>query len=414
VKRSFITRLLIDGLGRIVIFGLIILLTRILGVANFGKLAFAISFSNIAYILSECGTLLLFLREMGNARMDANEQNRIWSEFIGLKAALVLLTCSLGFIVSFWIWPWDRPLIILFMLGWMVGNSFTDFYHQTCNATDHVQHSAIIMLLHRGLTIIGLLLAITYSKDLYQVSLGLCIGSLIGMAVSFFYIRRTLHLKEWPRWQPAIWMGWVKKSVPLALANIFGTTYPRLGIFMLPRLSGALETGLFGAAHRLFEVGYMVPSAFLSVTTPRLSRLIKEHPEHVPSTMSRLALYMGGLSIVWVIVGIFAAPLIIRLLFGAEYLPSTHYLRILLLSTFFIFMNYVLVNYLIVTDHLIPHATNEFIALLIGIPITYYFISVHGGAGASWALVVTELSFMLLTIASLIRLRHRLSAPERP
>jgi O-antigen/teichoic acid export membrane protein len=301
MKSRFALRFLVDALGKLAMFVLTVFLARALGVEDFGKLAFAMAFVNVAYQLSESGMSLVFLREMGRVSQGnaAAHASAVWSEFFGLRLSLCLAVGAVGAAASFWVWPWEEPWILVAVLGWILGNSFVDFFHQVCNGAGDIRTSARIMALHRGLTLVLPVAFAVAGSGLSGVSVGMALGSLSGAALALAVVNRTFGYPFRPVWQPRVWAARLKTVLPLAVANLFGSVYVRLGILMLPWLGYNHEVGFFSAAHKLFEAGYLIPLAFVTIAIPHLSGLHHRDPVAFRREARKQFLFILGLACLW-------------------------------------------------------------------------------------------------------------------
>lgn len=403
MKKSFLLRFAIDAFGRVAMLLLTVFIARLLGVEGFGKIAFAISVVNLAYYFTECGTHLVFLREMGRVTGGSSKEEAavVWEDFFGLKIMLTLAVGVAVTLASYWIWPWENPFILVAMAGWMMGNSLVDFLHQACNAFHRVEVSGVVMALHRGLCLVLGGAAVLIYSSLPSVAWGLCVGSLVGASLSLWTVHRGLGLNIRFLGRPARWWGCLKTSFPLALANIFGSAYLRLGVIMLPWLKFYEQVGFYGAAQKLFEAGYLVPTAFVTIAMPHFSRALTEHPSALRRLAGRAGKFVAGLSLLWFIGGEVFASGIIRLVFGGEYAPAVPLLRVLVLANALVFVNYFLTTFLVVFNRLHRHALNELAALSACAAMSYFFIRRFGAAGAAWSVVGAEIILFFLTAAAL-------------
>jgi O-antigen/teichoic acid export membrane protein len=102
LKKLFAARLMLDVAGRLIMMGVVIFLSRSLGVATFGQLAYGLSIVNISYFLCDFGVATFFLREMGRAT-DA-DRPVVWEKFFGLKVVMATVVLVLGSLLSFKLW----------------------------------------------------------------------------------------------------------------------------------------------------------------------------------------------------------------------------------------------------------------------------------------------------------------------
>jgi O-antigen/teichoic acid export membrane protein len=115
----------------------------------------------------------------------------------------------------------------------------------------------------------------------------------------------------------------LRASAPVALLAILGVVYQRLSLLMLPALGGVVLAGWFAAAARSVEAAKLFHVSAFTALYPEMSRAGVSR-DFRPSFRLLLAAAAGialGLTVL-------ADPLV-RLLFGADYLPAVPALRIL-------------------------------------------------------------------------------------
>jgi O-antigen/teichoic acid export membrane protein len=424
MKSSFVIRLLIDALGRGVSVLLVVVLARTLGVSEFGKVAFGFSAVNVLYYLTDCGTAFLYIREMGRATAGASHIARattekaaelrfVWENFLGLRFALLCGALVVGAAVTPFIWKWDRPLVMIGLLFWMLGNSFSEFLSVTGNAVQRISVMGWVTLAHRACVLTAVAIPLLMGKGLLPVALAMGAGSLTGAAVALVIVCRSLGLPLHPAWRWHVWLDWIKTSLPLAAGNIFSGLYPRMGMLVLPMYASAVIVGYYGSAQRLFEVGYMVAGAFIIVPLPQLPTLRAPAAPRFRQELRRSSVLMGGLALLWLIGGVLFAPLAVRVMFGQSYMPAASTLRLLFVAGSLGFLNYFGTSLMILFHRLKRHALNQAIAVAVAAGLTHLFARFHGMHGAAAALIVTEACVAILTVTALKDVWKK-SAPLSP
>jgi len=109
----------------------------------------------------------------------------------------------------------------------------------------------------------------------------------------------------------------------VALLAILGVVYQRLSLLMLPALGGILVTGWFAAAARTVEATKLFHVSAFTALYPAMSQPEPRKDFQVPFRF--LLAGAGGIALGLTLL---AGP-IVRLLFGADYLPAVPALRIL-------------------------------------------------------------------------------------
>lgn len=414
MKKLFAGRFSIDFSGRLVMLAVIIYLTRSLGVELWGQLAFGLAVVNIAYFFCEFGAHQIFLKEMGETNLllssvqplpadDIFDEKGhvIWIEFLGLKLVLSLIVMLVLSALSPWIWPWEKPLILIVLGFFMIGNSLIDISHQVCNAAHKLNVSMIIMVLHRLFIIAGVVSAVLLSNTLGAIALGLGLGSFIGALLGLITTLKMLHLPLKVTWIPKIWFSWLKKSFPLALASFLSSTYLRLGLIMLPWFYLEKEVGLYAAAHKIFETGYMIPAALMAVALPKLSNSYKQSNEAFRREVKKVFKLVMLIFVGWIVVGEALSYPIIRIAFGEPYVPAVPVFRIFIIVNTLVLVNVFLSYLMLIFDLLPKHARNMGITTIICVIASFPLIKHIGPTGAALALIITELGFMTITLITL-------------
>jgi O-antigen/teichoic acid export membrane protein len=115
----------------------------------------------------------------------------------------------------------------------------------------------------------------------------------------------------------------LRASAPVALLAILGVLYGRLSLLMLPALGGILVTGWFAAAARTVEATKLFHVSAFTALYPAMSQ-----PEQRKDFQVPLRFLLAGAGGIALGLTLLAGP-IVRLLFGADYLPAVPALRIL-------------------------------------------------------------------------------------
>ncbi len=385
--------------------GVVILVSRRLGVESFGQLAYGLSIVNISYFLCDFGVATLFLREMG--RTTDAERNSVWEKFFGLKVALATGVLVIGSLFSFKLWRWDNPAILIGLYISMIGNCFMDFFNYACNALQNLKASAIMIAIHKGFVAASVIFVCFSMPTLEYVSAALVVGNVIGVSLSIIVLMKFLRLPMKVEWRPVEWGHWLQATVPLALSNILVIAYGRFGILFLPSLRGETETGIYAAAHRIFEAGYILPAAMVGVLVPRLAKSHKESGAQFTADIKKSLKSIGLLMAAFLMGAQLFSPFIIHFLFGDAYAASVPILRILLMVNALVILNVFFAHIMIVYNRLTWNAVNAVLTALVAGILSYVLIRQHGAMGAAWALLGAEVFFTVLAGSSLIYLRRR-------
>jgi O-antigen/teichoic acid export membrane protein len=116
-------------------------------------------------------------------------------------------------------------------------------------------------------------------------------------------------------------MPLLRRAMPFALAALFAALQIRLSIILLERLTTTTEVGYFTAANRFTEAARMFPNALFGALFPMLAALAA-NPQQLAATFRRA---MRGLALFGVVAGVIfslTAPMLLNLVYGADFAPA--------------------------------------------------------------------------------------------
>lgn len=396
-------RVLLDVFSRGLFFLVNILIARTLSVNDFGKFVYAISLSQIFYIFTDMGTLLQLVKELGESRGKADHEGKaVWKDFLDLKLAMMLVS-FVGFTFCLvFLWKWDQPWIPLLALLWMLSNSFLDFNQFVCNGLDRINLARKMMLCQRSLMLLGAILPLFFWRSLTGILAGVAIGGGIGSFLSNRLFFKALGISFY--WKPNFgeWMRILKASVPLGIGGAFGSWYLRIGAVFLAWFSVSSVVGEYGAAFRIYEITYIIPTAVMAICLPHLSGALRMGSGSFRVEMKRIGLLMGGMGLSWALFLFFGGTHLIHLLFGAKFDGGALALKILGVTGGLVFLNYFVTHLMVVFNFQKRHALNQILAFIVCFLTSVLLIPLKGSMGAAWSLLATECFLFILTTAYLL------------
>ena len=186
------------------------------------------------------------------------------------------------------------------------------------------------------------------------------------------------------------------------------TLAARVDVIFLSRFRGMAETGLYGAASRLFELTQVLPALLMGVLFPVLSRLaVGDDGARRDRTYERLFRWFAVLAVpAAVLLYAWSGP-IIRVCYGAAYGDSAGILRVLAPAMGFSFMGYLFINALIASDRQTTFLAVTVVGCTANIVANLLLVPAYGASGAAWARVLTEAVFFAGGLAVFHRIVSR-------
>lgn len=399
--KAFLSRFGIDAFSRAAILLINILIARRLSVGDYGTFTYALSLANILYVFTDMGIHTFILKEIG-----ASPQKLPWAipHTFTLKTAISVITVGIIIALLPLIWPWKYPLLFLAATGWMVGNSFSDYYQSFCNAIHDFSFAAKLLFLSRALLIVGIIiLFLSNSITIANVVITYCVGSITGAALAgWMFSRRTVF--DFRNISFAGLRQIMVSSLPIGIATAMNIAAMRLDTILLALIKGTDETGIYGAAYRLFEIAYVVSSVLMIVSMPMLARARDKGLDSLKRMLLKLLMIVSLFSLGWITVVMVNAGPIIDLLFGPRYSASIAVLQILAIANVAAFFAHAATHALIVMEKQNRHALNQAITLIISVLVNIIFIFQWGATGAAAAALCTQIVIIALTVPVLVRI----------
>jgi O-antigen/teichoic acid export membrane protein len=368
------------------------LLARRLGTAGFGEYAFLTASLAIGNTLTTFGSDMVLIREIA-AKSDFSALPSV----LMLQLVLSILFIGCVFLLAPFL-PNQTPESLLalkvYSLALIPLAFFTLFTSMLRGAQKMISYAwlnflvpaaqaiAIFVFIQRGTAIVTL------------AYLLLCIQTLATVLGGVFCARLF----------PGFWQGlsfsWdmfeslFVACLPIALIAIVGIVYQKLSLTMLSFLGTASMVGLFSAAARVIEAARMGHVAACTALYPAMANTDRDTLSHGTIRLSWILLL--AISIAGSILLFLLAKPIVELVFGAEYRSSISVLKVLAFT-------------------LIPFTVNSFLSLLflakkkekivmrvltvsviMLLTLNFWLIPHAGQVGASWAILITEITQAVL------------------
>src|SRR5262249_6133634 len=124
------------------------------------------------------------------------------------------------------------------------------------------------------------------------------------------------------------WRNLIRIAGPYAGAAVAYFAYAYIAMVIFQLIGSAEETGIYGAAFRIFIAVTLLPALFMQVALPLLTRAARAHQDRCAYASGKrldVTLIVGGMAIVATVAG---APLAIHLIAGPDFDASISVLRI--------------------------------------------------------------------------------------
>ncbi len=389
---------------------LLVLAARFLGEEQYGQFSFGFALVFIFEFTVDFGLKDLLVREISREK----DSGRWWvQKAIKTKITLAGLTilCIGGLTVLLPMGP-EMPVVIGLLTFAMVMKSFKLLFRSVIMANERFDLDAYLVLVDR----------------LVMLSLagGVLIGGygLIAFAGAFaiahainLVIVASIVMREVRRLSKPEKIGWVsiellKQAIPFGLSLAVAMLYFKIDTIMLGLFRGAVEVGWYNAAYRITEGLLVIPTVLYNVLFPRLSILHQEDHASVERVVGRGCKYLIAVGVFITFMGVVGGEEWMAILYGAEYAEASWALRILLLTTPFMFLWLVLVVLLNSINHPRIPFFGVTIGTILNVALNFLLIPQYGYIGASISTVLADICLVSFLYLFLVRSGYRLGVLE--
>ena len=384
---------------------LLLVAGRFLGVDDYGRFMYALAVTTIIETVMDIGLAHVTVRAVAR---DPASAPALFRNVLGLKVAWVCVGLVLVLVSA----PLLRSDPVVIRLCYLMGlSSAARSYFLTARGllqgTNRFDLEAAIVVADRVLLLVLGTATLVMGYDVVALGLSFVIARLLMFVAVTLLLRRLLGSAT-PTFDREVWRDLQAAALPLGFFMISLNLYSYVDTVILGVMRSNAETGLYGAAYRIYEGLTYPPSIVASLVTPRLSYLFV----HDRARVNRLLLRaVSGAAVLGVVIGgvgiVIAAPLV-TLLFGPSFAGAARPLQILAGGALFVFCTWIL--------HAAAIATNLdrrlFMTTVIGlgsnVALNLLFIPRWGISGAASATVIAEAVTVTMLI---VQLRKHLAAP---
>lgn len=370
-------------------------LTRVLGIAGYGNYVFITSFVMIFVGLSDLGTTVIAVRECS---LDSSRRNTIFNTVLIIRLFLTLVLLLIVNLLVLFLPQFTGirqiALIASFVLPCLALRTTAQAVFQTNLRLD----LSSLLEIFSSLVLLLLLVIYFFSQKVISLSWVMLfwtssalVSGILGLVISTKYVKWDLSLKK------DEFVKVFKEALPLGLSLLVYAVYDRgIDNFIIKTYLDSSAVGYYGLAYKIHG-NLVLGAAFLMNS---LFPLISSAKDDLPKLKVFLekaftTLLLAGLGVL--ILGVVLAPVVIRIIAGNNYLPSILTLRILVLATFFAYINHLTGYTMVALGQQKKLLKFSLIGLIINLVFNIIFIPKLSFYAAAIATVLTEGALFILT-----------------
>ena len=302
-------------------------LTRVLGPATWGLVAFSLAFGAFVSLLVEYGFNLSATRDVALYRDARDRLANLLAGVLGAKVLLALPAVGVTFLVQRLVPTFqEHPAMLWAGLFSALGQSFSlSWYYQ---GLERLRLMSALDISARASAMVGIFLLIRSPEDGWKVLALQGLASFLSVAVAsgLAYREVSFRFPTWTLCWKALWMGWT-----MFLYNGAVSLYMIGNVFVLGLFAPPQFVGYYAGAEKFVTAFLGLFEPVRQALYPRLSHMIY-HARDEAVRLARLGAVLMGVGGALVGFLIFLlAPLLVRVFLGEQFSPAVPALRILAL-----------------------------------------------------------------------------------
>ena len=295
---------------------------RVIEPEGIGQVNFFSSIIGYISLFTCLGIPMYAVREIARDRNDVVKMNRTAIEILLLHALLSLAGYLIVAVLCLTV-PQikvDIPLFLILSLTIFFTAIGCEWFYQ---GIEDFKYITIRGLIVKVVSVALLFLFVKTKDDLIYYGAYTVVGILGGNIFNFFRLRKYIH-KENLIFSKLNISRHIKPVLQVFSFNVVTSVYLQLNPVLLGFFKGALAVGYFTAATKIMSVVMKLSSCLGVVMMPRTSNLIAEHKEDEFNKLIQKSYdFTIAISLPLTCGLLVAAPYIIKVLCGQEFIPAT-------------------------------------------------------------------------------------------
>lgn len=300
-------------------------LTRVLGVATWGLVAFAQAFGAYAGIGIEYGFQLSATRAVAKNRESTGELANLVAGVMGAKVLLATTIVILAYFLESWI-PLFRknPIYLWAAVFWAIAQSFSMLWYY--QGFERMRLVAVLDVVGKAAATAGIFIIVRHPGDGWKVLVLQGSGSLISViiATALVYREIPIRLPAWGLVRDTLRMGW---SMFLFRSSM--SLYGAGNAFILGLFASPEAVGIYAGAERLARALMGLLAPIHQSLYPRISHLVQNN-RPAANRLARFGMFlMSSTGLVLALAALLGAPWAVPLILGKSFGESIPVLQVM-------------------------------------------------------------------------------------
>jgi len=366
---------------------------RYLGPERFGLLSYAGSFVGLFTAMATLGVDSIMVREL--VKTPEHREELLGTAFWLKAGGAILMWIGIAAAIPFTHNDTQTNILIIIIAFAVIFQAFNviDFNYQAEVKSKYVVYAQLVSLVVSSIT---KLIFIWISAPLVWFACVFLLDAVVrAVGLTAIYLQNTGKVWYWKwRWQTARVL--LKDSWPLILSGMAISIYMKIDQVMIKEMLDAEQVGLYAAAVRLSEAWYFIPIAITSSVFPAIINAKKQSEELYYQRLQKLYALMVWLAVAIALPTTFLAPWVIRVLYGAAFLPAAGVLSIHIWAGVFVFLGVASGSWFLAENYIKKNFYRTFLGMLVNVILNLILIPLYGIYGAAIATLLGQMTANLI------------------
>ncbi len=363
------------------------LLTRYLGVAQYGIYNLVFAYLTFFSIFADFGLQLTLVRDVSGK---SESSKNLKSIYFSLKIIFTIISTLLSLIVLLF-FPYSPTIKMAIFIGSLaVGVGQMNAYGASVlQAEIKLNLVALLDVINRIVTVLAIFVVMHLELGLNAIVLSVLVGNAVSMIVNISLAPSYFHVNSIPSFD--VMKKIITASFPIGIASLLATLYFKVDTLLLSVMKSTIDVGIYSFSYKLFENIIVLWGFYMASVYPLLAGSIKNKTKF--NTLLRNSFFVSmAFSLLVVVVGYAFAPFIVKVFAGNEFTNSIHSLRILLFTVPFLCINNIIYYYFLIHKKISVIIFGLSISLLLNFALNLFFIPRYGYIASSYITVLSELT----------------------
>ncbi len=392
--------------------GSVAIMTRTLGVKNFGTYSLIVAGVAIVGAVADAGLNTMALKEISGGGRDGLDR---LNQYLSIKALLLIAISVLvmAAVLFLPLPPLFKAGFAIYILSLLLNGVVSAIFLPFQSRLDFLP-GVIVEVVTRTLMVAALVMLYVYRQSISQdeaLLIVLGVGTIIS-ALAFLYavaLARRRNILPKLVYDKAIWKVIAKASVPLTAVSILGILNYRVDMLTLAFLKGSEAVGIYSIAYRFIEVALPFSSLFMGAVFPVLvARSVGSADDggRYKQMADRALKFLLLISVPAAAIGLALSTSLIHVLGGCPYLPKIATLNILIVSLPITFTTMLVVQLLIAKNLQRTIVPLSIFGVVLNIVLNFVLVPIYSYNGAAFSTLLSEIIGMGVILVILYRQLH--------